>query len=477
MDRSHEIAAFVRRFLALHGAGLRENDAGVLEAELPDSLARELGVTTGRICVAFDPPGEGEARDAEYLTFGHPLLDRMLDMARARGRATSLIVPHGLDMEFLEGAFALDVFDAGARAMRERTATQGLAAPARELQRRIDALRFQDLKVRVLETRVVYHAQVMFFFKVSFLSDEKRERVVSLLIDPYTEEIDRPVDLRRAVRFHVDCGKDKSQEEYALQRLYRRACDHLERRLARAVEEYERAVGERLRKEERRIEEYYAGLIQERVEPLRKLFRKMAVASVRADLARSWSTENRYREAFAELKQESRKLEEECERDLAELQAEKGRRIQEVREKHQGRVEVTLTHAALVRVPRVEWRVHLAGRARREISILYDVLRRRLVDWECESCTARLGDVVHLCDCEAVVCAGCFRLCPGCGKASCRACAQAICHVCGGPVCPHCSPSCPAGLKLAAGYPVCVECSVSHCPWCISLVGRADGSW
>jgi len=467
MDRSQQIELFVRRFLSLHGSKLRDLEDGVLKVELPSGICQALDVEP-KLRLAFSPSA-GQKTGSEYITFGHPLLDRMLEMARARGKATSLIFPHGVDREFLEGVYALRLFEPGGRSPH----TDGddpRPAEVRRLERRIGRIRFVGVDVKVLETRVVYHPQVMFFFKVSFLSDEKRERVVPLLIDPYTEEVDRPVDLKGAVFFPVARAGELKHEEYTLQRLYRRACGHLENRLGRTIAEYQRELRKRLKQEEKRIEEYYAGLIQERLEPLRKLFRKMAVASVRADLARSISTENRYREAFAELKEESRKLEAQYAEELSLLEAEKERRIQEVREKHQARMEVALTHAAWVQVPRVEWRLYLTGRVRKETTLLYDILRRRLVDWECESCSRPLADEVHLCECEALVCERCHHTCPGCGRKLCGACTEQSCHVCGGPVCPLCAPRCPAAVEPLRSFSVCAACFQTQCPGCAASV-------
>lgn len=471
MDRSPEIESFVRRFLELHGCRLAAHGGGVLEAELPKELSGTLGAE--RLRLAFAPPKAGDPGGAEYVTLGHPLLDQMLELAKSRGLAASLILPLGLDRDFLESVFSSNPFDPQSRGEEGEPHPQRPPL-ARRLERRLGSLRFAGMKVKLLSTRVLYHPQVMFFFKISFISDEKRERLISLLIDPYTEEIDRPVDLKGAMAFR--CAQQGGLEEYALRRLYRRACAHLDRRLAKVIESYQRALRERLLREERRIEEYYSELIQERVEPLRKLFRRMAVASVRADLARSWSAELRYREALAELKNESARLQAEWEKEFAALEDEKRRRIQEVREKHQGRMEAALTHAALVRVPRVEWRLHLAGPVHREITVLYDVLRKRLVDWTCESCSGPLSEEVGLCDCGALVCRECRRTCPRCGRGVCRGCAAAFCHVCGGPVCPSCSPHCPLELELAASYPVCAGCRESECPWCACAAGVEAGA-
>ena len=220
MARQDEIARFVAGFFTLNGAVLRWVDAGVLEVEVPEALRSRLGVCR-KLRLAFSPRAaeSGPDQRVEYLTLGHPLLDRLLDEARSRGRTASVILPHGLDRELLEALSTANPF--GTRSSRNRSGSAPAAelregsrprpedAPAawRDLERRLGRLVFHVVRgVKPLAARLVFHTQVMFFFRVSFISDEKRERTVSLLIDPYTEEIDRPVDLKAAAPFDLGSG-------------------------------------------------------------------------------------------------------------------------------------------------------------------------------------------------------------------------------------------------------------------------------
>lgn len=484
LKQALEIAQFVQDFLAAHGVQACVDEAGLLTAQLPAKLAEELGAPR-RLRVSFLPPQPGEGgkgQDAEFVTFGHPLLDRMLALTRSRGRAASLLVMGALDPGFLEALHACDPFQdiPPARmgqtepgdAAEDQTSEPGdgrLGSPARRFTR----LSFPNATSRTRSARVVYHAQVMFLFKVALLSDEKREFIFPLWIDPVTEEIVRAVDVSRSLDFRLEQDRERHEETYRLERLYRKACSQLEKRLQKPVRVFQEQVDERLAGELRRIEEYYGGLMQEQLEPLRKHFRRMAVASVRADLARTWDTENRYREELLALKSDLADLEARYEKELAALQREKAQRVQEVREKHRTRAEVTLTHAAVVRTPRVEWRLRLTGQGvRREVDVVYDVLRRRLIGWECESCAGPLGERVYLCSCSSLVCAACHRDCAGCGQSHCRSCSPGDCHVCGGPVCPRCETGCPLfppESEIRSDWAVCRDCRDRWCRPCRSL--------
>ena len=269
-----------------------------------------------------------------------------------------------------------------------------------------------------------------------------------------------------AIAFNFEQAGDPVQESYRLDRLYRQACNHLQKRLQKTARQYQREVEARMGRELRRIEEYYGGLIQERVEPIRKLFRRMAVASVRADLARSWKTENRYREEFVELKKESDLLEAQYEKELAALQREK-ERVLEVREKYHARVEVALTHAAFVMVPRSSggYTSPVGSAVRRYSSTMCcgaaswtGSARAAPIRW-----TTRYTSAVRL--------VALLRLppeCPDCGRSFCRVCAHGVCHICDGPVCPDCTTSCPVAAN-GATLEICDKCRREHCSECLAI--------
>ncbi len=128
MARQDEIARFVAGFFTLNGAVLRWVDAGVLEVEVPEALRSRLGVCR-KLRLAFSPRAaeSGPDQRVEYLTLGHPLLDRLLDEARSRGRTASVILPHGLDRELLEALSTANPF--GTRSSRNRSGS----TPAAEL--------------------------------------------------------------------------------------------------------------------------------------------------------------------------------------------------------------------------------------------------------------------------------------------------------------------------------------------------------
>ena len=464
IPKETEIQAFVARFLTSLGVAVTSRDYG-LEARLTDEAARLLGCRR-TLRLAFGS-GESIPADSTLVTFGHPLLDRMLAVAKERGEAAHLMFTFSMAPDFVEGAMGVDPFS-GTPSARGEFPEGGVLA---ELVRQGEKIRVANARVRIVGRRITHQRQVLFYFKVSFISDDKWEMTVPLLMDPLTEEVDRPVDVSEAVSF-IPRGVAKAsreQDEYTVGRLYRKACDHLQRRLAHRIHAFETEAMERARRESARIHEYYKGLASESLEPLRKLFRRISATGVRADMARSWHAQTRYHELAQSLKEEARELEQLYRKEVEGLEKEKEQRLREVREKHRPRLEIALTHAAYVMVPRLEWRLRLVRPDQdRELPVLYDLMRRRFVGWACESCERPFGESASLCSCGALVCHDCHAPCRDCGGDNCPLCASEECHICRRSTCPTCDNRCPIGLReLGLELPsVCSSCRAAWCHEC-----------
>ncbi len=470
-ERQTQIAGFVRRFLEKFGATLDDRD-GVLDARLPRALSESLGVGE-RLVLFFEseraadgPDGNVSARAAEFVTFGHPLLDKMLELAKDRGSAAGFLFAPALDPEFVRIALSI-------RTLGDKdSAPTYLGGPALALEKALNQMWFANARASVRQGRLVHQTQVLFRFKVAFISDEKRESIITLIIDPVSEEVDRPVDLMRAVSFtpHVE-EHAESRNAYAIRRLYKRAQEHLAARIDGAAARFEAEVSSRMERELNRIEEYYRGLVGERLESVRSVFKRISAAGVRVDLARTWQTYERYNEQIGKLKEEANEIERLYKAELQGLSKEREQRLQEVREKYHARVEVSLLQGAYVMVPRFEWSVRLQAKTRRDITILYDVLRKRLVDFTCECCEEPLIGPVYLCGCEGLTCEHCHSRCSQCGGDHCYTCSQGRCHVCDRPLCPTCDTSCPLERSLDwLELPrVCGACRESTCSYCLPL--------
>src|SRR5690606_21448988 len=146
---------------------------------------------------------------------------------------------------------------------------------------------------------------------------------------------------------------------YSVRRLYRKARERLAERIESMAKEFAAEADLRMTRELKRIDEYYRGLVEERIEPLRSVFRRMSSVGIRVDLARTWQTHVRDSEQAGKLRAEADEVERLFQSELQDLNREREQRAQEVREKYQARVEVSLSQGAHVMVPRFEWNVRL----------------------------------------------------------------------------------------------------------------------
>lgn len=498
MERSKGPVAdrYVRHLLEACGATVRSVDGNVWEALLPHGLVEELGIASPfrfTFDAAYAAPG------VEVLSYGSATLDGMLQLGKRRGEACSFMFADAEVRSFLAQACEVNPWNP--------TDTRIESSVPGTLRR----IRFPNVRQRLVGRRILHQNQLLFHFKVAYISDEKREEMLTLWVDPVTEEVDEPADLDRAVAVNLNRAPQAGQklkrgsephaqgiatpvpladtlswgeqrfgpDAYALLRLYRKACEHLEVAIGPALARFQEDVASGLQRELTRIDEYYREMAAESVDPLRKLFRRMATANVRAQLARSTEAQRRYQQQLREMKREAGVLESTYTGELHSLEEERARRETELREKHRVRVEVELTNVASVRVPRVEWTLRLSGPARREIAFLYDVLRDRVLELDCESCGEPMVESVYLCSCGDAVCSRCAQPCSGCRLDICPSCTTRRCHLCDDLICDECESACPAGEEWPTFEPshhVCANCRTDSCPSCQAAL-RLGTEW
>ncbi len=478
-DQQEQVRRFVLAFLGACGA---QTDGRRIR--LPRVLARQLQVDE-QLELSFVPTASGEA---ECITYGHPLLDRMIALSIRRGATASLLCVRALDPEFLHLVFQDDPFSTA------ETDNRQFAWLKRTLRR----VSFSKSQPRVVDRSLSYHVQLLFGFRVALISDETRERLMFILMDPLTESADSPVDITEAISFvpvtdgstgpetsftgdaePLETLMSRANEEfpthaYATLRLYRKACQILEDRLQKELREFKAEVDRRLKEDLERIETYYAGLAQEALDPLRRMFRQMAASSVRVQLARSFESETRHTKQLHLLRQRAQALEADYKEEAEQLRTEMVRRRNELTAKYQTRAEVRLISCAAVRVPRLTFTLRFGDPAFRPVTLVYDVLRARLVDHICEACEQPLS-AARFCECGDLVCSDCFQSCADCGRDLCQSCASSSCHVCGHLLCSDCGKTCSwAAMRSSSSVAVCTSCHHEICSLCLRLVCGID---
>ncbi|MGI6034900.1 MAG: hypothetical protein ACOYCE_03725 [Limnochordia bacterium] len=358
-----ELCTFVLDFFALSGVACRNWD-GVYALQGSHPLfdgAEQLVFTFSR---------ENLTADLDHLTYGHPLVDRMLALAARRGRTTSLIFPLMEQFPGMHSAW------------------------------------------RPVPKRLIYQSEFLFNFRVAYLGHERFEEVVAIWLDSYTEKRQPPLDLNLGVGFIPPKpqrvrSKAKSLTElenlaYQPVRLFRRALAYLQGEIESRREELEKLAQAKLTRDVERLTGYYESLAQEELQSLRNLFRKLAVTTVRHDLARTDDTRRLYGRRAAGLRTEIRSAQEEYEERLALLRQEHQWRLQELWEQTAVDVEASLVSGAHVWVPR--WEVEL-WREGECITGHYDHLRNRWLEPVCMMCEGEIATI----DRQTILCEGCAR--------------------------------------------------------------------
>lgn len=337
-------------------------------------------------------------------------------------------------------------------------------APLTEL---LAGLRFANVQARPPVKRLVHHRHLLMWFKISHRSDETREHLRAVLVNPVTERVRTAPDLDDAVDVAWSGGRSEGtgEDAYVLKRLYHSACRHVQRAATRWGRECRAEARARLARERARLETYYEGLREEVLTPLTRDARRLEAARLEETLRLAVSADRDFPGSWTE---QWLRLEEQAARALRALDDEKGRRLEELKRKYEVRAEVTPLAAAWLWTPMVECRVKLPGAARREMVFYYDPLQRAALDLACDGCGAPLH-TVYQCGEGDLVCPDCFAPCTACSAPMCRACVVRRCHVCDGPLCGGCDAACPAGaFGLHADLHVCPTCRDAACPTCAS---------
>lgn len=404
--------------------------------------------------------------------------ETLIEACRRRGLAASVFHPLALDVDF-----ARAVVEAG----RGPSGGDGPGCPAAHthpaavaMAAALAAVRVVNAQQRELGRRLTLQRQLLFCFKVIYRSDETREELVSILVDPLTEAASVVPGLSAAVDSELEGGLP--WPGYVLNRLYAKACDQLRPIVTVRGRWLELEAQRRLERDMARLEEYYRGLREEALEPLARELHRIEAARNRARLWRSIGLQRGSKAAQASdeagvggvidpggvADAQVAAVEAKVQETLAHLAADRERRVQELREKYTVSAEVALVAAASVWTPRVEVRLKVSGTTRRELVFFYDPIRRRVLDLNCEACDAPLTES-YLCADGELVCPQCFAPCASCGKPLCPNCARQRCHVCDALLCGCCSTDCPLAGPLTPSPHVCRPCRDRTCGTCIVL--------
>ena len=418
-----ELADFVLDAFRQAGGIVEPPAYAIYEVLLPEDIAHRWDVPTyQRLAFAGEAPPEiADTEDFTLMGYGHPLVDTLVEEIRAEPACTVAYV-NDLRLE-KRGLLELARQELGLTNARMSAAPHGGQAAA------------------------LCH-YVRFNFKAALVTDEKRERLVSVVMDaqagfavPELTHIEQLVRLEEEPAFGhllpapvrwLPESQPLSQPvlEGLLERATRAALDEL----AAPLETLRRRAVRHLELDRARLTEYYDDIAHD----LERRITRTSDADRRASL----------------------------EDKLVAAQAEREDKLADVEAKYRLRVELDLINLQVIVQPKILLPVQVGNRtAEIERAVVWDPLLHRIEPLACDAC-GRPMERLTLCSGGHLVHEDCLleEQCIDCKRVYCHLCADQMgqCVVCNRPVCLH-------------SLNDCDECGRATCREHVGLCHAADG--
>ena len=234
MDTS-PLEEFLLEYVEVAGGLWQAIEPQVYDAMLPGSVEHTLDLTTSEGVFRFtlDPEAVPDYPAAQLMAFGNPLLDRIFDHAQALGRVAQV---------YLTG-FNLTPHDLTA------TVRRSLQVPA-------------GVEVRSAPPRAYHFSSAVFWFQVTFISDEKVQSIFSVGIDRYYGRLTRTLEdtLRNAALSEARSYPYPDAPSWSLRRTYQLAREETVHTVAVAAHSHLAELQQYLQRETQRITGYFADL-------------------------------------------------------------------------------------------------------------------------------------------------------------------------------------------------------------------------
>jgi len=354
------------------------------EVVIPDEYADYFdGESYFNLSFDFDVAKQHEG--SELVTYGSYFLDRVFDLASHRGLTCKR---HIID---------------------EDVETRNLP------QKLKDKIVFRNCRAAfVSNAHIIYH-YMLFNFKVSYISDERVDRIVRVLINLNTGHVDN--DMLKAIESAF--FTDDSHINYTVAEIrpiddaYHAATLALEEQIQPTIHEFNGKIRRRLADEKKRIMEYY-----DQTDSELNLKRDRLVQSGRNEGLKS------------------------IEDKLHLSQIERQRRLNEIEEKNALKVSVMLFSASQISQTKIrnEYSVK-RGKVERNAYVVWNPALNSVEPLICEICDSETTKV-DLCSNSHLGCTICVRTCSVCATHLCTDCGMTGCAVCGDPLCDDCKTVC-----------------------------------
>jgi len=419
----NELADFVLDAFRQAGGIVEPPAYGIHEVLLPEEVARRWNLAAyQRLAFTSESSADvADAGDATVVGYGHPLVERLTEETRA-DPACALVYVSDLRLD-KRGLFGL--------------ACQALALPN---------ARLSEVERQGEKAAICHH--VRFNFKAALITDEKRERLVSVVMDAQAGfAVPEPAHVEQLARLEEEPAFGRlpsapvrwlpGQQVLSLpvlEELLERATRATLDELAAPLETLRRRAARYLELDQARLTEYYDDIA-------RDLQRRIERAG---DDGRRASLEDK----------------------RAAAQAEREAKLADVEAKYRLRVELELINLQVIVQPKILLPVRIKNRtATTERTVAWDPLLHHIEPLACDVC-GRPATRLMLCSSGHLAHEDCLlsEQCVDCKRVYCRLCADLMsrCVVCDRPVCMH-------------SLNHCSTCGRATCREHVGLCHAADG--
>ncbi|MEA1965361.1 MAG: hypothetical protein U9O41_09635 [Candidatus Aerophobetes bacterium] len=363
---------FVREVIEVKGGIAEEKEKGVLEVILPKNIGKDLfGKEYERLSFLSDQS------QTKFITYGSPLLDKVISLTEDLGKTAR--------------TFAEDI----------HLKKKGLA---RLIEDNFDFPNTR--KLGSLIDREVVCSYLLINFRVSIISDERKEEIVTASVDEHTlrigKEIINPILelLYKKERPPEAAERYPTVKRYPIEKVYERAKKAAIRNLEQSLKDVEKSSLRRLKRDITRLWSYYKDLKEE----LKKRMMKEP-----------------YLKKREELSSKMKAVEMEFERKKEDL----------TDNKYSLKITLQPINACRVYLPKIVSDYEIQRKtSKKKLEFFWNPLTEEIEPLVCQAC---LEDTyaIYLCDELHLICPNCYFRCEGCGRKICKKCFPEKCPTCG----------------------------------------------
>jgi len=341
-----------------------------------------------------------------------------------------------------------------------------------------------DFSGETSDNALTFHFRLQFETPASFHSEE----MYSVTIDPETQA--RLPDLTERLTSHLPqllednddhapVGIDQTKVEEAFEEAQQTVVDRSRSTVTEIRDEADQSATERIEE----ISDWYEQRRDELDEQIREQQQEVNKWQKKRQKARKDSTRRKYIKNRKKAAEELDQLKEEVEKKRQELNKEESEEIDEVIDRNQVDVDVSLIGVTEVSYVRGDLTLAVdSGHAETEVTVSYLPATDEFHGLDCTACAQDLTDGVlpRLCANGHVVGDPCAKTCRSCGLSYCEDCdieAQFdTCTVCWEPVCQDCSNSCSScGSAVCTDHAAeCSSCGAETCRLCGEECGSCE---